>query len=454
MHVAAFHHTQRLHRHRQARPTTAQGPRASGLTLPEVLVSTTILAIIMSIALPAIVAFDRAERAGQADSDVRNTGTAAALFLSRELRSARRFVYCSSSAEAHGQIEFDLVDAGGTRYRERLYFDPDAGDPSLGYVRQRKENLSTHAVTDARVAGPIIGLTFAAYRSDGTTVPASPVEIRFVDFLLDLPATRTEAAPTVRTAVAVPPARPLWAIFAGGNTTLSTGTQVQGDVFASGAFSCDGTSSVTGGLVYPVGTVSGSTFVVASPPSPAPTLPSLGTSYYDNLMGQAYAVPVGNYTMNSGTLDLAGSTLLVNGYVRLGGGALLTSVNGPGAIVATNTIDLNSNLTVTGSVRLICRWDFTVSGSGIAINDGLLFTYDDVVVQSPDPIAGDIVAGDLTTVAAGSTVNGLVYVTTTATINGTVNGAVYTPGPVNATGGHINYAEANLGRTIPGLQLR
>ncbi|MFQ6096303.1 MAG: hypothetical protein ACE5O2_01150, partial [Armatimonadota bacterium] len=200
--------------------------------------------------------------------------------------------------------------------------------------------------------------------------------------------------------------------------------------------------------------ITGDTFVSAPTPSTAPPFPSLDTSYYDDLMSQAWSVLPGDYVQNSGTLNLAGGVLLVNGLVRLGGTTDVLAVQGPGAIVCTGTAEVKGNATVSGHARIICRWDLTVSGNAGLDAGCLLYTYDDVLIKTKDVVQADVVAGDWVKVEASSTVDGLVYLGTTATIQGVVNGAVYTQGQIVIDGGTVTYAEANIGRSIPGLSLR
>jgi formylmethanofuran dehydrogenase subunit C len=121
--------------------------------------------------------------------------------------------------------------------------------------------------------------------------------------------------------------------------------------------------SFTDGYVYhPTGTSlsGGGTWTDGGSQNPAPSFPPFDTTYYDNLITAAYSVPAGNQTYSNTTLNLAGSTIYVNGNVTISGN---TTINGPGTIVATGTINQSGNTYSSSAPKFISQGNLYVAGN-------------------------------------------------------------------------------------------
>jgi len=154
-----------------------------------------------------------------------------------------------------------------------------------------------------------------------------------------------------------------YAIYCNSGADYSGAVNVQGDVYMNGNTKFGADCSFTGGYVYhPAGTslTGDGSWTDGGAMNPAPGFPVFDSSYYDNLITAAKSVPVGSQTYSGTTLNLNGSTIYVNGDVKISGN---TTINGPGAIVATGKIDQSGNTYSSSSPMFISGHALSVSGN-------------------------------------------------------------------------------------------
>ena len=154
-----------------------------------------------------------------------------------------------------------------------------------------------------------------------------------------------------------------YAVYCNSGTSYTGNVIVHGDVYMNGNTSFGANASFTDGYVYhPTGTsLSGSgTWTDGGAKTPEPGFPAFDTSYYDNLITAAYGVPAGNQTYSDTTLNLAGSTIYVNGNVTISGN---TTINGPGAIVATGAINQSGNTYTSSAPKFISNGNLYIAGN-------------------------------------------------------------------------------------------
>ena len=154
-----------------------------------------------------------------------------------------------------------------------------------------------------------------------------------------------------------------YAVFCNTGTNFTGNVNSHGDVYMNGSTIFGTNTSFTDGYVYhPAGSsLSGSgTWTDGGAPNPNPEFPVFDSSYYDNLITSAYSVPAGNLTYNNTTLNLAGSTIYVNGNVTISGN---TTINGPGQIVATGVINQSGNTYSSSAPKFISQGNLYVAGN-------------------------------------------------------------------------------------------
>ena len=154
-----------------------------------------------------------------------------------------------------------------------------------------------------------------------------------------------------------------YAVFCDTGVSFTGNVIVQGDVYMNGNTQFGNNCSFTDGYVYhPSGTTlsGGGTWTDGGQPNPVPTAPTFDSSYYDNLITAAFGVPAGNQTYSNTTLNLAGSTIYVNGDVTISGN---TTINGPGTIVATGQINQSGNTYSSSAPKFISQGNLYVAGN-------------------------------------------------------------------------------------------
>jgi len=172
----------------------------------------------------------------------------------------------------------------------------------------------------------------------------------------------TKTVSQVITLGGLPPAFD-YAVYSNSGANFTGNVLVHGDVYMNGNTAFGANCSFTDGYVYhPTGTsLSGSgTWTDGGAQNPVPGFPTFDSSYYDNLITSAYGVPAGNQTYNNTTLNLAGSTIYVNGNVTISGN---TTINGPGAIVATGVINQSGNTYSSSAPKFISGGNLYVAGN-------------------------------------------------------------------------------------------
>jgi acetyltransferase-like isoleucine patch superfamily enzyme len=116
-------------------------------------------------------------------------------------------------------------------------------------------------------------------------------------------------------------------------------------------------------------------------PFPAPSFPTLDTSYYDSQIAIAAAQPPNNKDY-SGARFLSGSTIYVNGNVSIAGSGWAMII-GPGQIVATGNINIyGSSYTYIGNnINLIANGNLTLDNNTTVSDDCVLFARQLMTIQ-------------------------------------------------------------------------
>ena len=154
-----------------------------------------------------------------------------------------------------------------------------------------------------------------------------------------------------------------YALYTGTDALLNSNVTIYGDMYINGDTTINSNASVNNGYVYhPTGTtISGAgTWTDGGAKTPAPSNPTIDTTYYDNLINTAKTKAAGGLDYSGGTVNLNGQTLYVNGYVHVNSA---TTFVGPGRIVSSADITFNGDATATGAVEFIANTSFTMDGN-------------------------------------------------------------------------------------------
>ena len=156
-------------------------------------------------------------------------------------------------------------------------------------------------------------------------------------------------------------------VYSGDELEMKHAARIEGDALCLGDASFQLDAGVDGGL-YIDGRARGrGSWSAAGPvPSTAPAPPVLDTTAYDGLIAQAEASGSGN--VRAATLDLGGSTLLVDGHFEL---KTHGTLSGPGTIVASPSVRIGNGAVVGEDVALIAGTSLHVDKSA-TIADGAL----------------------------------------------------------------------------------
>lgn len=430
---------------------------AGGLSLPEVLISTAILAIVLAIALPFLVTVDRAWSSGSAEQQAAETARATGLVMTHWGRQARRLLNVSEPANTTGRLLFEATGADGHPYLIDLYYQPTTSAGTAGDVRVSYQDLTTGAQDDYKVAGPVTELRFCAFERDGVTAATDPWQVGLVEGRIQSTSPDGSAAATAVATIDLPAERPLFAIFsAGANTTkIEDGSRVRGDVYCGGDLVVEAGSSVQQPyLAHVAGSTFGSDVTVAPAPQPLSSLPPLDTSYYDDLLAQAAAQPLQDRYISKqeqfvGFENLPNRTFLVNGDCTINGPV---AVMGPGTIVATDDIWLTGPTNLHGKVNLIAGDMIFLDGNINIPGQPFFYARTRIQVDKDKNVQAHLICGNYLRITDKSKIRGLVYARR-AHLEADVTGAVYANHVCHVRKLDLKLDDDIARDEVPGLQL-
>ncbi len=220
-----------------------------------------------------------------------------------------------------------------------------------------------------------------------------------------------------------------YAIYNNGNFTLAGLAKVTGPIFANGNVNILTLNH------HPVGGVylsPGHTLTVNGTPTPpteildpAPGLPSLDTSYYDEQIVEAGKVPSGNKSYKD--YNLNGGTLYVNGNLSING-----NITGGGVIAATGKVNMLGGANVSPDTKIISNGKMTIGSLFKTTNfqeDTVLYSATSISDYGSNRIKGSVIAPKITLIG-DDTIYGILYSWDVAvTVIGVANiyGAVVNP---------------------------
>jgi Tfp pilus assembly protein PilX len=157
-----------------------------------------------------------------------------------------------------------------------------------------------------------------------------------------------------------------YALFgSNGDIDLKKGVTISGDVFDYGNISMAKDATVSNGMVYATGVVTGSgDFQVGGVPAEPPAPPTLDTTGYDNLLAQAAS---STNTSVAFPVTLQGGTVYVKGSVSLG------QVTGPGTLVVSGDIDMGQAAYVSPGCTIISGGSLSFAKAGLVGSNGLFY---------------------------------------------------------------------------------
>ncbi len=424
--------------------------RKAGVTLPELLVAASIMIIVLGIALPFLVTMHLAWQDNEDRATALDGARAAAVFIAKGVRQARRFSNVPSASDPHGSLEVELRTPDGDLHQYRYYFDSDGAPPGLGWVRLLDTDLASGEMTDARLAGPVQSLSFDMRRADGVTAAAHPWEAQLVRISTsgatgEGDATFPVVASTVKRRGPV-----LCALFCAGNLSLADKTSVTGDVYSGGDLVIGSQASVTDGVAYAAGSVVGNGAIAGVSPTPPPSMPTLDQSYYSDLLAIAQSAPNADLDRNAEQLLLNGATLNIHGYVKLRGTAELV---GPGTLVVTGNFSVSDTARVIGGAHVVVGRGVTFADSGQMVDGELVYGTDFIQLEALASVAADMVTPSDVYIESGASVTGVLYAGAGAWITGTVRGVTYIGSDLGISGATFEADVGLVHHTVPGLEL-
>ncbi len=143
-----------------------------GMTLVEMVVATSIMAVVMTVVVPIVVGVRNTWEAGQSGAESVQNERILADHLYRHLATATAVTAVSASTETAGYIQFTSSD--GSTYRYQIGSDDYVQFGPVGSL--------------ANLAGPVSQLQFAGYSADDFTTPATDAaSIRLVQVQATFP---------------------------------------------------------------------------------------------------------------------------------------------------------------------------------------------------------------------------------------------------------------------------
>ncbi len=184
-----------------------------------------------------------------------------------------------------------------------------------------------------------------------------------------------------------------YAIYSRQNINASSYARISGNVLADADVFIDNNALVFNGSVIvspatPEHTVTGGgSYTTAPMPVPAPLFPTLETEYYDGRITTAGSMTPGSKTYPASYYsfyyDLDGGTVYVNGNVRLRRSFWgFSIINGPGEIVATGSITVESEVYISDNIRLIAGNNLELLDDTSVAHDCVLFGRESIGIKA------------------------------------------------------------------------
>jgi len=168
-----------------------------------------------------------------------------------------------------------------------------------------------------------------------------------------------------------------YALYSLQTTRALSGSRVSGNLFADNNVVIDGRVENGYVMVTSGHTVSGGgSYTTAPPPVPPPAFPALETSYYNSRLATAQTM-TRQSKIYSGNHSLFGGTTYVNGNVSISG-----MIIGPGEIVATDNITMESFGVVSGDVKLVAGQKIDFKQYASVGDNSVLYAADQVIIES------------------------------------------------------------------------
>lgn len=359
--------------------------KRAGFALLELLLSITILAIVLGIAMPFLIAAEKGWRQSQSTLDALQNARTAVTMITDGLRRAVAIAHISGTPGQPGdEITFDVDEwtfetgaqqgEGAVAKTIRTTYKAITRDGQK-WAELSETDTETGTVRSALVAGPLTTLQFTGYQDDGVTPTTDPTKIRSVEVTVGI---QSHSSPggEIRYSSRVlcrSDTTPAFAVLTTDTprVALEDNTSISGDVFVggdAGDVTVARDSKVTDGRIYATGTVSGKgTYQVGRLWEQLPKLPPLDTSYYDGLLAQAAQRPWWNLQIRGGgrysdtahykkLLDDADRTSRWELEVRAGNQYKYTLSSG-----APDPVDYNALLAAADATP---RWDLEIRAGG------------------------------------------------------------------------------------------
>jgi formylmethanofuran dehydrogenase subunit C len=247
-----------------------------------------------------------------------------------------------------------------------------------------------------------------------------------------------------------------YAMYTDTTTIMNGNVAIYGDIYVDGNTTLNGNASVYGNLYHPAGTTitpGSGTYTDGGAQSPAPTKPTLDTTYYDAYIATAQSQPSGSLDYNNaGTVNLNGQTLYVNGDVHVNA---TTTFVGPGRIVASGNIIFNGNTTSNNAVEFIAKTGLTVNGNTSATSANFYSAGTFISNGNTRLDVGSIISKGNTTFNGNMSMTGLLFTLGTFTLQGnpTITGVVCSAAlngvdTINGSA-RITFDQSKLPSTLP-----
>lgn len=241
------------------------------------------------------------------------------------------------------------------------------------------------------------------------------------------------------------PAAFTYAIYNNGSLDLRGSSCVVGDIYANGNITTQKTSNHPSGDTFTAAgyTVNGAP---GSVQDPAPSMPSLNSTYYDGQITTAQSAPAGNRILNN--MNLGGGTVYVKGNATISG-----NITGGGVIVVTGTTTLNSAI-ISENTTIISNGLMTIQSNTNVATGGVLYSPTQISIPGNPRIFGTVMSAKIT--ANGTpTIMGVLFswdVSTEMNGNVTVYGSVVNPSASTYTGNiNLEFREEYIPDFIEGL---
>lgn len=216
-------------------------------------------------------------------------------------------------------------------------------------------------------------------------------------------------------------------VFVNGSVTVTTPTNI--DTNQMKLYLPPGESAnYSGGGDFPYTTI-----------DPAPSLPDLNTSYYDNLLSIAATYPAGDSNWGNRSLP---ETVWINGNLTVQQNKTISISGSYSIVVVTGGVNAGRNVKFSDDIEIIANNGITLGqnnevGTTTGLSGNILFTKSsEITLGQGNTVNGSIVSNNNLEITKLSTINGFVYVKNSSdikmdvTINGCIWGNNYTSNTV------------------------